>query len=350
MVDKVQKSDAEWKAQLNRDAVPGHARARVPSGRSPANTGTTTAHGMYHCVCCGATLFDSATKFDSGTGWPSFWQPVAGGRVRERGRRVVVLAPDRGRLRRLRRPPRPRLSRRARAHRAALLHEFGGAQVRAEGVTSAPCGAPLSRQRRFGVRGHGLAGATGPPGVSICGPFRTASAPRAQARPLGREPHQRPGRSPPAWAGAASAPRAQRAAWAGAANIRLWVPVRWRRSAHDRHHRTTHDGGRGSRPSGRACARGFDTHQRPEFHRPIVIVKHYKNCVTMCFIEYLPRRWTSDFGRRTVLDTSGYKSDIILIRSRRRRRIRRVQPQETTMRSRERECRARRTTSGRSQP
>ena len=39
------------------------------------------ADGMYHCVCCGAELFTSETKYDSGSGWPSFWLPLAGDRV-----------------------------------------------------------------------------------------------------------------------------------------------------------------------------------------------------------------------------------------------------------------------------
>lgn len=43
----------------------------------------TKEPGMYRCVCCGAPLFSSETKYDSGTGWPSFWKPVDGSRVRE---------------------------------------------------------------------------------------------------------------------------------------------------------------------------------------------------------------------------------------------------------------------------
>ena len=48
-----------------------------------ASTGTTTTKGIYRCVCCGTPLFPSDTKFESGTGWPSFWKPVTPENVRE---------------------------------------------------------------------------------------------------------------------------------------------------------------------------------------------------------------------------------------------------------------------------
>ena len=54
-------------------------------GTEPAFTGRyhdCKQDGMYHCICCGAALFQSDTKFDSGTGWPSFWQPVNEAAVR----------------------------------------------------------------------------------------------------------------------------------------------------------------------------------------------------------------------------------------------------------------------------
>ena len=75
MAEKVQKTDMEWKAQLDSNQ---YAVARC-SATEPAFAGKYWDHheaGMYRCVCCGAPLFESATKFDSGTGWPSFYQPA----------------------------------------------------------------------------------------------------------------------------------------------------------------------------------------------------------------------------------------------------------------------------------
>jgi peptide-methionine (R)-S-oxide reductase len=82
MVDKVKKSDAEWKEQLS----PIEYKVTRRKGTEPAFAGRYWDHhakGVYRCVCCGMPLFDSATKFESGTGWPSFWAPVATDHVRE---------------------------------------------------------------------------------------------------------------------------------------------------------------------------------------------------------------------------------------------------------------------------
>ena len=80
MTDKIKKTPAEWRAELS-DTAYHVAREK---GTEPAFTGAYwDCHeaGMYHCVCCGADLFASGDKFDSGTGWPSFTGPAAEGAV-----------------------------------------------------------------------------------------------------------------------------------------------------------------------------------------------------------------------------------------------------------------------------
>lgn len=76
MSEKIVKSDAEWRAQLSDmqyRVTRQHATERAFTGEYH----DTHADGLYRCVCCGEPLFDAATKFDSGTGWPSYWQPVS---------------------------------------------------------------------------------------------------------------------------------------------------------------------------------------------------------------------------------------------------------------------------------
>ena len=82
MVDKVHKSDAEWKAQLSGEQF----RVARKKGTERAFSGEywdNHRKGVYNCVCCGTPLFASDTKFESGTGWPSFWQPVSQENVKD---------------------------------------------------------------------------------------------------------------------------------------------------------------------------------------------------------------------------------------------------------------------------
>jgi peptide-methionine (R)-S-oxide reductase len=75
-VERVEKSLAEWKKQLTAEQFEVSRQA----GTERAFTGKYAdyhADGLYTCICCGTYLFDSKTKFESGTGWPSFWQPIA---------------------------------------------------------------------------------------------------------------------------------------------------------------------------------------------------------------------------------------------------------------------------------
>jgi peptide-methionine (R)-S-oxide reductase len=83
-VEKVVKPLADWKAQLS----PEQFEVTRHAGTERAFTGRyaeTHDDGLYHCICCNTVLFDSKTKFESGTGWPSFWAPIAKENVVSRG-------------------------------------------------------------------------------------------------------------------------------------------------------------------------------------------------------------------------------------------------------------------------
>lgn len=90
MTEKITKTDAEWKAHL----TPEQYRVTRNKGTERAFTGETwdaKDPGIYRCVCCGSDLFDSEAKFDSGTGWPSFWAPLSDDAVAEESDRTLWM-------------------------------------------------------------------------------------------------------------------------------------------------------------------------------------------------------------------------------------------------------------------
>jgi len=117
-------TDAQWKQKLSPAAyeVLRHENTERP-GSSPLNNEHRT--GTFSCAGCGQANYSSKTKFDSGTGWPSFWKPLPGA---VRGR-LVGLHANGGTLQPLRRSSRPRVRRRAAADWPALLHERRGAEL-----------------------------------------------------------------------------------------------------------------------------------------------------------------------------------------------------------------------------
>jgi peptide-methionine (R)-S-oxide reductase len=90
MTEKVTYSDEEWRRRL----TPEQYRVLRKHGTEPAFTGEyhdAKEEGVYRCAGCGAPLFGSETKFESGTGWPSFWEPVDTGAVASRTDRSFFM-------------------------------------------------------------------------------------------------------------------------------------------------------------------------------------------------------------------------------------------------------------------
>ena len=89
-LSKDAKTDQEWKREL----TPEQFHVTREKGTEAPFTGAFWNNhdkGVYRCVCCGTELFDSEHKFDSGTGWPSFWAPVDNGAVREHEERSWLM-------------------------------------------------------------------------------------------------------------------------------------------------------------------------------------------------------------------------------------------------------------------
>lgn len=82
-MDKLQKSDADWRDELTPEQ---YQVCRQCGTEAPFTGAYWDCHdrGMYRCVCCGNALFDSVTKYDSGSGWPSFWQPHQPDSIKQR--------------------------------------------------------------------------------------------------------------------------------------------------------------------------------------------------------------------------------------------------------------------------
>jgi peptide-methionine (R)-S-oxide reductase len=85
MAEKIRKSESEWGAQLTPEQY-RVTRERGTEKRFSGEYNDCKTPGIYRCICCGTALFESNSKFDSGTGWPSFWAPISGS--------VVETQPD----------------------------------------------------------------------------------------------------------------------------------------------------------------------------------------------------------------------------------------------------------------
>lgn len=89
MDERVERSDEEWRSLLSEDAY--RVARRGATERPHSHPGFPDTPGTLNCVCCGATLFRTADKFESGTGWPSFTQPASDDALREREDRSLFM-------------------------------------------------------------------------------------------------------------------------------------------------------------------------------------------------------------------------------------------------------------------
>ncbi len=89
MADKIVKSKEEWRSQLSPLAY--KVTRKKGTERAFTHDDFPKIDGLFRCICCDAPLFDSKSKFDSGTGWPSFFQPVAPEQVEEKDDRSLFM-------------------------------------------------------------------------------------------------------------------------------------------------------------------------------------------------------------------------------------------------------------------
>ena len=131
MTDQAIPTDDELRQRL----TPEQYEVTQHAGTERAFTGAywnTNDPGTYHCIVCDAPLFSSETKYESGSGWPSFWEPLDPSRVTLIEDRVARDAAHRGHVRQLWRSSRPPVPRRPSAHGRPLLHELGVVAARSE--------------------------------------------------------------------------------------------------------------------------------------------------------------------------------------------------------------------------
>jgi peptide-methionine (R)-S-oxide reductase len=127
MTAKISKPDSEWKKQL----TPEQFQVTRKKGTERAFTGAywdNHEKGVYTCICCGTELFKSDHKFESGTGWPSFWQPSVAENVASESDNSFFMR-RRSTVQQMRRALGPRLRGRAATDGAALLHQLGFVEV-----------------------------------------------------------------------------------------------------------------------------------------------------------------------------------------------------------------------------
>jgi len=88
-MEKITKTEAEWRAQLSDLAY--KVTRKHGTERAGSHDGFPKTAGIFHCICCDAPLFDQATKFESGTGWPSFFQPISSDAIGETEDRKLFM-------------------------------------------------------------------------------------------------------------------------------------------------------------------------------------------------------------------------------------------------------------------